>query len=44
MQDEPLSLARLEQHPQDLSHLREVVVGGSAVAPALMKAFEEQHA
>jgi fatty-acyl-CoA synthase len=36
-------LARLEQHPQDLSHLREVVVGGSAVPPALMKAFEEQH-
>jgi fatty-acyl-CoA synthase len=36
-------LARLQQHPQDISHLREAVVGGSAVPPALMKAFEERH-
>lgn len=36
-------LARLEEHPQDISHLREAVVGGSAVPPALMRAFEEQH-
>jgi fatty-acyl-CoA synthase len=36
-------LARLNDHPQDISHLREAVVGGSAVPPALMKAFEEQH-
>jgi fatty-acyl-CoA synthase len=36
-------LARLEEHPQDISHLREAVVGGSAVPPALMKAFEERH-
>ena len=36
-------LDRLERHPQDISHLREVVVGGSAVPPALMKAFDERH-
>ena len=36
-------LARLEEHPQDISHLREVVVGGSAVPPAMMRAFEERH-
>ena len=36
-------LARLEEHPQDISHLREAVVGGSAVPPAMMRTFEEQH-
>ena len=36
-------LAHLEAHPQDISHLREVVVGGSAVPPSLMHAFEERH-
>ncbi|MFL6089340.1 MAG: long-chain fatty acid--CoA ligase [Aeromicrobium sp.] len=36
-------LAQLETHPQDISHLRHVVVGGSAVPPAMMKAFEEKH-
>jgi fatty-acyl-CoA synthase len=36
-------LARLEEHPQDISHLRESVVGGSAVPPALMRAFEQKH-
>jgi fatty-acyl-CoA synthase len=36
-------LARLEAHPQDISHLRDVIVGGSAVPPSLMKAFQEQH-
>lgn len=36
-------LARLEEQPQDISHLREAVVGGSAVPPALMQAFEEKH-
>ncbi|WP_246159553.1 long-chain fatty acid--CoA ligase [Nocardioides antri] len=36
-------LARLEEHPQDISHLREAVVGGSAVPPAMMRAFEEKH-
>ncbi|MEV8566417.1 long-chain fatty acid--CoA ligase [Streptomyces sp. NPDC051322] len=35
--------ARLATHPQDISHLREVVVGGSAMPPTLMKTFEEQH-
>ena len=36
-------LARLEEHPQDISHLQEAVVGGAAVPPALMKAFQERH-
>lgn len=36
-------LAHLETHPQDISHLRTAVVGGSAVAPAVMRAFEERH-
>ena len=36
-------LARLEQSPQDISHLRQAVVGGSAVPPSMMKAFEERH-
>ncbi|MFE1954654.1 long-chain fatty acid--CoA ligase [Streptomyces sp. NPDC059524] len=35
--------ARLADRPQDISHLREVVVGGSAMPPALMKTFEEEH-
>lgn len=36
-------LAHLSTHPQDISHLREVVVGGSAAPPALMKSFEDLH-
>jgi fatty-acyl-CoA synthase len=36
-------LACLEEHPQDISHLREAVVGGSAVPPALMRSFEDKH-
>ena len=36
-------LTRLESHPQDLSHLRTAVVGGSAVPPAVMRAFEDRH-
>lgn len=36
-------LARLEEHPQDISHLAEAVVGGSAVPPSVMRAFEERH-
>lgn len=36
-------LTRLETHPQDISHLRTAVVGGSAVAPAVMRTFEERH-
>ena len=36
-------LARLEAHPQDISHLQNAVVGGSAVPRALMHAFEERH-
>ncbi|MFF9213281.1 MULTISPECIES: long-chain fatty acid--CoA ligase [unclassified Streptomyces] len=35
--------ARLATHPQDITHLREVVVGGSALPPTLMKTFEEKH-
>jgi fatty-acyl-CoA synthase len=34
-------LAHLADHPQDLAPLREVIVGGSACPPALMKAFDE---
>jgi fatty-acyl-CoA synthase len=36
-------LAGLAAKPQDITHLRSVVVGGSAVPPAMMKAFQEQH-
>ena len=36
-------LARLEEHPQDIGHLREAVVGGAAVPPAMMRAFEETY-
>ncbi|NIH78365.1 fatty-acyl-CoA synthase [Amycolatopsis viridis] len=36
-------LQQLEEHPQDISHLREVVVGGSACPPSLMHAFEERY-
>ncbi|SFP45259.1 fatty-acyl-CoA synthase [Amycolatopsis arida] len=36
-------LQHLEANPQDISHLREVVVGGSAAPPAMMHAFEEEH-
>ena len=34
---------QLEVQPQDISHLREVVVGGSACPPALMHTFEERY-
>ncbi|HEV2781713.1 MAG TPA: long-chain fatty acid--CoA ligase [Actinophytocola sp.] len=34
-------LAHLKEHPQDLAPLREVIVGGSACPPALMRAFDE---
>ncbi|MGC0366232.1 fatty-acyl-CoA synthase [Rhodococcus sp. 27YEA15] len=33
----------LEQKPQDISFIREVLIGGSAVPPALMHAFEDDH-
>ncbi|HJQ46649.1 MAG TPA: long-chain fatty acid--CoA ligase [Amycolatopsis sp.] len=33
----------LDANPQDISHLREVVVGGSAAPPSLMHAFEERY-
>jgi fatty-acyl-CoA synthase len=33
--------ARLEVAPQDISHLREVVVGGAAVPPAMIRRFDE---
>jgi fatty-acyl-CoA synthase len=36
-------LQYLDAHPQDLSHLRRVVVGGSACPPALMRAFKERY-
>jgi len=36
-------LAQLAAHPQDITHLRDVIVGGSAVPPTMMKAFEEKH-
>ncbi|MDQ1629477.1 MAG: hypothetical protein QOI54_3221 [Actinomycetota bacterium] len=36
-------LAHLDAQPSDVSSLRNVVVGGSACPPALMKAFEERH-
>jgi fatty-acyl-CoA synthase len=36
-------LQHLEANPQDISHLREVVVGGSAAPPSLMHAFEENY-
>ncbi|MFE7796373.1 long-chain fatty acid--CoA ligase [Nocardia sp. NPDC057440] len=36
-------LAGLAAQPQDISHLRTVVVGGSAVPPSMMRAFQEKH-
>ncbi|TQF74008.1 long-chain fatty acid--CoA ligase [Rhodococcus spelaei] len=33
----------LEQHPQDISSMKEVLIGGSAVPPSLMRAFEDEH-
>ncbi|MFF0144007.1 fatty-acyl-CoA synthase [Amycolatopsis sulphurea] len=36
-------LAHLDANPQDISHIREVVVGGSAAPPSLMHAFEERY-
>ena len=36
-------LQHLDAHPQDISHLRRVVVGGSACPPALMRAFNDQY-
>ncbi|GII21402.1 fatty-acyl-CoA synthase [Planosporangium mesophilum] len=36
-------LAYLENHPADVSSLKEVVVGGSACPPALMHAFSERY-
>ncbi|WP_158881745.1 long-chain fatty acid--CoA ligase [Amycolatopsis anabasis] len=36
-------LQHLEANPQDISHLREVVVGGSAAPPSMMHAFEEKY-
>ncbi|MPY96472.1 MAG: long-chain-fatty-acid--CoA ligase [Actinophytocola sp.] len=36
-------LQHLEANPQDISHLREVVIGGSAVPPAMMHTFEKQY-
>lgn len=35
-------LVHLEEHPTDISSLTEVVVGGSACPPALMRAFAER--
>ncbi|MFD6463703.1 AMP-binding protein, partial [Streptomyces roseolus] len=36
-------LAQLAAAPQDISHLRTVVVGGSAVPPSMMHTFEEKY-
>ncbi|CAM06122.1 fatty-acyl-CoA synthase [Saccharopolyspora erythraea NRRL 2338] len=36
-------LQHLEQDPQDMSSLREVVVGGSACPPSLMRAFHDRY-
>ncbi|MGW5385563.1 long-chain fatty acid--CoA ligase [Nocardia sp. NPDC003963] len=36
-------LAALSAAPQDITHLRSVVVGGAAAPPAMMKAFDEKH-
>jgi fatty-acyl-CoA synthase len=36
-------LQHLETHPQDISHLEEVICGGSAVPPALMNTFHDRH-
>lgn len=36
-------LAGLSAKPQDITHLRAVVVGGAAAPPSMMKAFEEKH-
>ncbi|MFD6514516.1 long-chain fatty acid--CoA ligase [Rhodococcus sp. NPDC060176] len=33
----------LERNPQDISSLKEVLIGGSAVSPTLMRAFEKDH-
>lgn len=36
-------LSQLSTHPQDITHLRDVVVGGSAVPPVMMKSFKAEH-
>ncbi|MAU84649.1 MAG: long-chain fatty acid--CoA ligase [Gordonia sp.] len=33
----------LEAHPQDISFMKDVLIGGSAVPPSLMHTFEEDH-
>ena len=33
----------LTQHPQDISSMKDVLIGGSAVPPSLMHTFEEEH-
>ncbi|MFD1812552.1 long-chain fatty acid--CoA ligase [Rhodococcus gannanensis] len=33
----------LEQKPQDISYMKEVLIGGSAVPPSLMHVFENEH-
>jgi fatty-acyl-CoA synthase len=36
-------LDELKRTPQDISHLRAVIVGGSPLPPSLMRAYEQQH-
>ncbi|WP_158675657.1 long-chain fatty acid--CoA ligase [Nocardia stercoris] len=36
-------LAQLQAQPQDISHLRSVVVGGAAVPPSMMRAFQDKY-
>jgi fatty-acyl-CoA synthase len=36
-------LTHLTDHPQDISHIRQLVSGGSACPPSLMKAYSERY-
>jgi fatty-acyl-CoA synthase len=36
-------LQQLDANPQDISYLKEVVIGGSAVPPSMMHTFQERH-
>jgi fatty-acyl-CoA synthase len=36
-------LAQLAAHPQEISHLRAVIIGGSAVPPTMMRTFDEKY-
>lgn len=36
-------LAHLDEHPEDLSCLRDVIVGGSSCPPSLIRSFHDKH-